>query len=90
MLVENNQTLFDVALNATGSIENIMTIALANNISICDMPIVGNSPILPANISNNKNTLHYLQQNNITIATRGSLFKNGIGYWRIGLDFLIA
>ena len=90
MLVQNNQTLLDVTLNETGSINNLMLIADANNLSICDMPLVGSSPIVPLGISNNKNTISYLQHNNISIATRGALFKNGIGYWRIGIDFIIS
>jgi len=87
MQITSNQTWLDIACQATGTIATLFDIALSNNVSITDDPIVGNDAIITGTPS--LRDLEYLKEHNVVIGTRddGSATMEGIGYWYIENDF---
>ncbi len=90
MIAQQNQTLQDLAIMATGTVESLITIAQANSISITDIPVPGDDYLIPPGISTDNSTLQYLAQNSIMIGTRGQSFPQGVGYWIIETDFTVS
>jgi len=73
MIVQENQTLFDIALQEFGSAEAAFAIARTNNISLTDIIPVGTEITLP-DFSNpspavNRQMLAYYKNHNIQPAT---------------------
>lgn len=89
MLITPNQSMPDIALTGTGTIESIFQLALANGCSITDTPVPGDDYLVPQDAQLDKATLQYLAQNSITIGTKGTPLSQGIGYWKIEVDFTI-
>jgi hypothetical protein len=90
MIAQQNQTLLDIAIMATGTIESVFSIAQANDISITDIPVPGNDYIIPTGTLTDNNALQYLAQNGVTIGTKGQTLPLGIGYWIIETDFTVS
>lgn len=95
--VLHNQSLLDLALQHTGSVENAFALALANGLSLTDELAAGESLHLTAyGIQQNKEILNYYQSKSIQPATAisgkqeaGSQMQ-GIGYWAISTEFIIS
>lgn len=90
--VKQGQSLFDIAIELTGDVENIFLIAMANNISITDaleskakIKIIGNEKTKIVNIFNQ---LHYPAT---AISATDTIVPQleGIDYWAIQLDFQV-
>jgi len=93
-LVADNQSLFDVAIQRMGSAEAALTIALLNNLSITDTLEAGRS--ISAPLSGNM-IVEYYKNKGIVPGTSvtdesdgGGLILEGIGYWAIGVDFVVS
>lgn len=83
--------MLDVAIMASGSVENVFLILAANGKGITDAPHVNDDYTIPQGMSNDTTTLKYLQQNNIVIGTGDdpNLYI-GIGYWQVEVDFKVS
>jgi len=90
MIVQANQTLLDLAIMGTGTIESIFQIANANGKSITDIPVAGADYIIPADAFTDINTKTYLTNNKVSIGTRDVPFSVGIGYWAVEIDFVVS
>ena len=95
--VLHNQSLLDLALQHTGTIESIFEFAEANALNITDDVVAGRTLVLPAEAFTNKDILSYYTAKKLQPATAFTkadeeVFKRleGISIWAINLDFAIT
>ncbi len=95
--VLDNQCYQDLAIQLTGTVGNALLIARANNEAPSQDIIAGADIIVPEGLINDQDILRYYQANSILPATdlnQDAIDKvigcEGIGCWRIGLDFIIS
>lgn len=93
----HNQSLLDLALQHTGTIESVFEFAEANSINITDDVQAGKTLVLPAEVFSNKDILNYYTAKNLQPATAFSeedekVAKRleGISIWVINLDFVVT
>ena len=91
MLITPNQTLPDVAIMATGTLNALFDVASANTKGITDAPRAGDDYSIPSNILTDATVLQYLAINNITIGTGDDVdLYTGINYWKVEIDFKVS
>nr|DAK82636.1 MAG TPA: hypothetical protein [Caudoviricetes sp.] len=95
--VLHNQSLLDLALQHTGTIESVFELAMLNNLSITDDVVAGKTLALPDEAFTNKDILAYYIAKNLQPATAFSkedeqVFERleGISIWAINLDFIVT
>jgi len=95
--VLHNQSLLDLALQHTGTIESIFELAEANALNITDDVVAGKTLALPDEAFTNKDILAYYIAKNLQPATAFSkedeqVFERleGISIWAINLDFIVT
>jgi hypothetical protein len=93
----HNQSLLDLALQHTGTIESIFEFAEANALNITDDVVAGKTLVLPAEAFINKDIFGYYTAKNLQPATAFSkedeqVFERleGISIWAINLDFIVS
>lgn len=93
----HNQSLLDLALQHTGTIESVFELAENNAINITDDVQAGKTLVLPAEAFNNKDILGYYTAKNLQPATAFSKEDEqvakrleGISIWAINLDFIVS
>jgi len=97
VVVLHNQSLLDLALQHTGTIENIFELAMLNNLSITDDVVAGKVLTIPTESFTNKDILTYYIAKKIQPATAFtqedkiiSERQEGISIWAINLDFVVS
>ena len=97
VVVLHNQSLLDLALQHTGTIESIFELAMLNNLSITDDVLAGKILTIPTESFTNNDILTYYIAKKIQPATAFSkedeqVFERleGISIWAINLDFIIT
>lgn len=94
MRVSERQSMFDVAMQTSGSFEAVFELALLNGISITDELVAGQLLQLPAVL--NSDNVNYYALKKIVPETVGTEIDEslpvleGIGYWAIGVDFVVS
>ncbi|MEB3005765.1 hypothetical protein [Capnocytophaga sp. G2] len=98
--VLHNQSLLDLALQHTGTIESIFELAILSEKSVTDDIVAGASLDVPSLLpegARNKDILAYYTAKNIQPATAFTkedkqVFERqeGISIWAINLDFIIG
>lgn len=88
--VLKGQSLFDIAVQETGSVENVFELAFANDLSITDILQAGTEIIIPDTIEKDKNVYGYYNRLELKPATDIGAQKGGIGYMGIQIDFIIS
>lgn len=95
--VFNNQNYQDLSIQLTGTVENTLLIARANNAAPSENIVSGTEIIVPEGLINDDAVLRYYTANNLipaTALTQEDIDKvfgcEGIGCWRIGVDFIIS
>lgn len=92
----HHQSLLDLAIQYTGSVENAFDLALQNNRSLTDDLEAGESiQLIAYGIQQNKDILNYYTAKNIQPATAVIILPEeerleGIGYWAISVDFKVS
>ena len=92
----HNQSLLDLAIQHTGSVENAFILALQNGKSLTDDLEYGEALNLePTTINQNKDILSYYQSKKLQPATAVTQLPEierleGIGYWVISNDFKVS
>ncbi|WP_010664942.1 hypothetical protein [Marinilabilia salmonicolor] len=94
--IVEGQSLFDIAIQKLGSAEAALELAVLNGLSLTDELTTGETLQLPGVV--NKAVAGYFKGKNIIPATgaaagddeSGELVKEGIGYWAIGVDFVVS
>ena len=93
----HNQSLLDLALQHTGTIESVFEFAEANSINITDDVQAGKTLVLPAEVFSNKDILNYYTAKNLQPATAFSKEDEKvakrlevISIWAINLDFVVT
>jgi hypothetical protein len=84
------QSLFDVALQTTGSIETVFAIAAANGLSVTDQPKAGTILNVPA-ATVKKVTEHYRAAGLApATALAADDVMEGIEFWDVEYDFKVS
>lgn len=93
----HNQSLLDLALQHTGTIESVFELAKDNDLNITDDVQAGKTLVLSSEAFTNKDILAYYTAKNIQPATAFSkedeqVFERleGISIWAINLDFVVT
>ncbi len=94
--VRQNQNLFDIALQLTGSWEKAFDLALLNNVTLTET--LTSWQLLKNNIdADNVPVLEFLRKNNVIPATSKMPYLEGvdpnlegIGYWAIEIGFQVS
>ena len=96
-IILNNQSILDVALQHTGSVENCFAIAIANGFSVSDLLSAGLPADIPENIPKNTDVLNYYNAKKIQPATGTTAEQDneipvlrGIGYMQLGNSFKVS
>lgn len=96
-VVLNNQSILDVSLQHTGTVENCFAIAIANGFSVSDLLTAGTSLIIPEDLRNDTDVLNYYSAKKIqpaTAITEGQDTEiptlKGIGYMNLGGNFKVS
>ncbi len=71
-IAKPNQSMLDIIITSCGTLEGGMQLMTTNNTGITDVPVVGQSFIIPGDANTDAATLLYLQQNNTVIGTAGN------------------
>ena len=96
--VLHNQSLLDIAVQYTGTIENAFKIAVANGLSLTDELQPGAQLIIPADAEMNNDVVNYFSAKGIQPATGltendlliEQTVQRGIGYMQIGKTFKVS
>ena len=96
--VLNNQSLLDIAVQYTGTIENAFKIAVANGLSLTDELQPGAQLIIPSDVEMNSDVVSYFSGKGIQPATGltendlliAQTVQRGIGYMQIGKTFKVS
>lgn len=93
----HNQSLLDLALQHTGTIESVFELAEANALNITDEVVAGKTLVLPVEAFTNKDILAYYTAKNLQPATaftkedeQVAKRLEGISIWAINLDFIVS
>lgn len=94
----HNQSLLDLAIQHTGSVENAFELAVENGLSLTDDLEAGESIKLTTHgIRQNKDILGYYQAKKLQPATginyQSSTINDkpqGIDYWTVQIDFVVS
>jgi hypothetical protein len=92
IIVLYGQSLFDIAVQEYGSIEAVFQLADDNDIyDITAELSPGTELIIDKNMIIDTNVVNYYKNNNITAASELRTEElQGVGYWQIGVDFIIS
>ena len=97
VVVLHNQSLLDLALQHTGTIESIFELAMLNNLSITDDVVAGKVLTIPTESFTNNDILTYYIAKKIQTATAFTQEdkiinerQEGISIWAINLDFVVS
>ena len=87
----NSQTTIDVAIQQCGSLEAVYALALRNNVEITD-DVQERSLTYTDEDVRDTNVVSMLRIDGIIPAgkLRGQTVAGGIGYWTIGVNFIIS
>lgn len=97
VIVLHNQTLLDISIQATGTPENALWIALQNGLVPSDEIKAGSVLEISSNLINDEDIKRYYKANNILPATgviglqKGEIEScEGVSCWSINSNFLIS
>lgn len=93
--VSENQSLFDIAVERLGSAEAAFDLAVKNRLSVTEVLSPGQTLALTDTVD--ADVAGYFTSRNLKPATAvtqtdesGELVLEGIGYWAIGIDFIVS
>lgn len=91
-----NQSLFDISIRYTGTIENAFKIAVANGLSLTDELEPGAQLIIPEDVEMNSDVVSYFAGKGIQPATGFEFYDieitpelEGISYWILNKNFIV-
>jgi len=86
------QSLLDISVQESGSLESIFSLANENDVSITDEVPVGTSlQVIEVKERQNKQIASYYKTNNLKPATElGFYIEEGIEFWEIEYDFIVS
>ncbi|GGG46943.1 hypothetical protein [Epilithonimonas arachidiradicis] len=95
VIVLHNQSLLDVAIQHTGSVQNAFEIAAANEMSLTDQLTAGKELIIPDSITQDVDIKNYYQSRAIQPATditqngESEEQPEGISVWILNQNFIV-
>lgn len=93
--IEPGQSLLDIAIQHSGSIEAALAIAAANDLSVTDSAAAGNMVtvdlVMNKSVVNQLAVLEIKPATGITaIETASTISDEGIEFWAIEIDFIVS
>lgn len=93
--VNSRQSLFDIMIQECGGIENILSVALRNGISVTDDLRIGQQIEIDSREITRKQVISYLAARNIKPATAltqvsADISPGGIGSMAVEIDFIVS
>ena len=95
--VLHNQSLLDIAIQHTGSVENAFAIAVANGLSVSSMLTAGMTLDIPNDVQKDNDVLYYYTTKNLQPATAYNPYSwtvdpilEGIGYWYVNSTLIVS
>lgn len=90
-----NQSVYDLAIQATGDVANVMIIASVNDISVTDELKAGDVLLIPDTVTPLRAVLGYYTARQLKPATglmseAGVPQDEGIEFWYIEQDFVVS
>ena len=94
-IILHNQSLLDLAVQHTGSVENTFALAVVNGLSLTDDLPAGTEINLPDSVNKDSDVLNYYTAKRLQPATAVIILSEaerleGIGYWVIQTDFKVS
>ena len=94
-IILHNQSLLDLAVQHTGSVENTFALAVVNGLSLTDDLPAGTEIKLPDSVNKDSDVLNYYTAKRLQPATAVIILSEaerleGIGYWVIQTDFKVS
>lgn len=93
----NNQNYQDLSIQLTGRVDNALLIAKENGVAPSEKITAGTTIYVPEDLVNDEDIFRYYDSNEILPATGLSQINidevegcQGVGCWRIGVDFVIS
>lgn len=90
--VMKGQCLLDIAVQETGSIENVLELAILNDISITDELVPEEDVNVSADLIHQKKNLQYYRARELKPASEdaNSQLQEGIEFWYVEYDFVVS
>lgn len=89
VIVKDRQTLLDIAIQESGSIEAVFELAMNNGLSITELlsagTVLNKVPVVVPEVVN-----YYAINELLPASADETGILGGIGYWRIGYDFIVS
>jgi hypothetical protein len=89
-VIKQNQTLFDMTVQYTGTLPNLFALAVDNYVGITDALTPGSSIKEPAVTDRRVVRVFAAFEYDVTTVLRPILTRGGIGYMGIGLNFKVS
>lgn len=88
----DGQSLYDISIQETGTAENAISIAIANDLSLTDDLIAGSLLSIPDGIGIDNKVKSYFDLRSLKPASgiTGDLYQDGIEFWGIENDFIVS
>ncbi len=95
VIAQQNQNLFDIAIQEDGTIETAFQWALNNGLSVTSNLEAGQKLVVPHNTNKEQEVVNFFETRNLKPATSTTKLQeaalndelDGIDYWGIGNDF---
>lgn len=92
--VLEGQSLFDITIQACGSIEAAFSTASLNSLTITDILIVGSELAVPDPLNKSVSEYYRLKRlrpaTDVTIGNLDALRNEGIDFWAVEVDFIVT
>lgn len=91
MVVEQKQSLVDISIQHCGDVIAVFDLALTNDLSLTEELTAGDELLLTDPIE--KQVVDFFANKNLIPATEELVTEQpqqGIGFWRIGIDFKVS
>lgn len=94
IIVKDRQTLLDIALQTSGSVEAVVELARANGLSITDELTDGNelatAGVADATVVSRYEIIGIFPATEASNDERNEMAYEGIGFMGIGIDFIVS
>lgn len=85
-MIYNKQTLLDISVQRSGTVENLFVLAEALGQSVTDKPMDEALLVMPERELKNKKVLKKYEQKHTLPATGDDHLPAGIGYYAVGVN----
>lgn len=88
VIIKAGQSIWDVGVEQQGNVDGVFDIADANDVSVSDALAAGDA--LDLIVDTNNLIVRRLSEKNIHPGTVGDAYSGGVGFWSVGVDFVVS